>query len=186
MVYRKIFTTGLDSRTHTHTHTHTRMCTRFTKAHAQASSRFSVSPFLTHTHTHTHTHRNMAVGDVLVVLVLGDAAIATTQLLHHLLEYRKRDKQTPTVFVSFTSSCITGISFFCFFFKRNTLRLAAHTHTHSVDAVLAEGSFIGTFFACRRQRAGTFSDYLTGAINTHMQLTVLSVSRHVRSASAPV
>ena len=103
---------------------------RFTKAHAQASSRFSVSPFLTytHTHTHTHTHRNMAVGDVLVVLVLGDSAIATTQLLHHLLEYRKRDKQTPTVFVSFTSSCITGISFFCFFLnEKHTPPHCTHT-----------------------------------------------------------
>lgn len=46
------------TRARTHTHKHTQ---RFTKAHAQASSRFSVSPFFTYARAHTHTHTSERV-----------------------------------------------------------------------------------------------------------------------------
>ena len=50
---------------------------------------FSLFLSLSHTHMNAHTNAHVkAVGGVLVVLVLGNSAIATAQLLPHLLEYK--------------------------------------------------------------------------------------------------
>ena len=186
MVYRKIFTTGLDSRTHTHTHTHTYVHTTFHKGTRTGFLTFfclSLSHAHAHTHTHTKKHGRWWCSGCFGPWRRRHSNHSALTSSSGVQEERQTDTHCLCLF-HFKLYYGNQLFIYLFFFKRNTLRLPAHTH--SVDAVLAEGSFIGTFFACRRQRAGTFSDYLTGAINTHMQLTVLSVSRHVQSASAPV
>lgn len=167
------------TRARTHTHKHTQ---RFTKAHAQASSRFSVSPFFTYARAHTQKQKH---GRWWCSGCFGPWRRRHSN--HSALTSSsgvQEERQTDThCLCLFHFKLYYGNQFFFFFLNETH---SASAHTHSADAVLAEGSFIGTFFACHRQRAGTFSDYLTGDINTHIQLTVLSVSRHVRSASAPV
>ena len=132
MVYRKIFTTGLDSRTHTHTHTHTYVHTTFHKGTRTGFLTFfclSLSHAHAHTHTHTKKHGRWWCSGCFGPWRRRHSNHSALTSSSGVQEERQTDTHCLCLF---HFKLYYGNQFFLFFFKRNTLRLAAHTHTHTL------------------------------------------------------